>query len=341
MISIRNIQPGMIVGRNIYDSHGNVLLRENVILTKKNLRGLDRLGIAYIYIKDRLEDDIKIDDVVREESRAAAITATRDFFEKVEIGGEFSMKGIKSTMDSLMEELLTNTNNMVNLVDIRAKSDYLYNHSVNVAILSGIIGIELGYTREKLSNLVLGALFHDIGKVKAGEGEEELEDHTKKGFDLLRANREISLLSAHVAYQHHEWMNGMGYPQGLSGYDIHEFARIVSIVDTYDNMTAGGEDERNHTIQETIEFIIAGSGSRFDYELVRLFLNSIAIYPMGTPVILNTGQNGVVIKSSKGMPTRPVVRINTNAFGIKHSYSYEIDLAKGENYFIVSSGETV
>ncbi len=339
MLPIEKLQPKMLVGRNIYDSRGNVLLRENVRLTRKNILGLQRLDIPFVYVKDGLGDDIEIDDIVREESRIAAIGATRNFFEKAKVGGDFSMRDIQSTMDNLIEELLANTNHMINLVDIRSKSDYLYSHSVNVAVLSGIIGIGLGYSKQKLRDLVLGALFHDIGKIKEdGEEENRPWDHTKKGFDLLRENKEISLLSAHVAYQHHEWINGMGYPQGLKGYDIHEFARIVSIADIYDGLTAGGEDGKNHSIHEAIEFIISRCGSRFDYDLVRLFLDSIALYPVGSKVKLNTGEDGIIIKSRKGIPTRPVVRVKTNAFGVKHSYFYEIDLARRENYFIVSSG---
>jgi putative nucleotidyltransferase with HDIG domain len=345
IIPVEKAQPGMVVGKNIFGANGQILLREGIILTDKYLMNLERMGIPYLYIKGG-PDDIEVDDVINEKTRVAAMTMTRDAIEKIKIGAGFDAGKIKTVINNIIDDLLNNPNLVINLVDIRTHSDYIFAHSVNVAVLSSIVGIALGYDNKKLRSLTTGALFHDIGKVRVdqeilhkqqlltSEEKSELQKHTQYGFDILRTHQEFNLSSAHVSFQHHEWYNGTGYPRGLNGENISELTRIVSITDTYDKLTGGTPYSRRYPVQEAIEYLMAGCDSQFDAGLVKVFLNCVAIYPVGVAVELNTGEKGIVVKVPRNFPTRPVVQITRNQFGVKLINCYEVDLLVKPSYFV-------
>ena len=121
------------------------------------------------------------------------------------------------------------------------------------------------------------------------------------------------MLVVHVAYQHHEKCDGKGYPRRLAGEEIHEYARITSIADVYDALTSERSYRSAMLPHEAYEIMQAGSGTQFDPEILKVFLQQVAVYPVGAFVELNNGEIGVVIQVSRYMPTRPKVRIVLNA----------------------------
>lgn len=351
---IDKIKTGMKVGRTVYGSSGQILLAAGVLLSEKYLERLKELEINFLYIHDDNVGDIEVDEVISERTRVSAIKQTKEFMSNIKVGSELNVKEVNKVVNDVIDELLNQSSNIISLLDIRAHKDQMFAHSVNVAILSTIIGITLEYDQIKLRNLAAGALFHDIGKVrlageilnKSGEltAEEaiELQKHTYYGFEIIKKNQEMSLLSAHVALQHHERYDGKGYPRGGSGKDIHQFARIVAIANAYDNLTSDSPYRRRMFPHEAIEYIIANSGIEFDYEIVKIFLKSIAIFPIGCIIYLNSGEKGIVVKVNKNLPTRPVVRVIRDSNGNLIKPGYDIDLEHRTTYFIteiVEDGE--
>lgn len=341
----------MIVGKSIYSANGRILLKENVSMTEAYLSQLGRLEIPYIYIKDGIDDDIVVDDLIREENRVEAVGITRQVIEKVCRGEDLNLSVVKTTINKIVDDLANNPNLVLNLVDIRAQDDYLYGHSVNVAVLSGIIGLALNYNEIQLRDLMIGALLHDIGRAKSGQKRDanknpvnpseniQNQDHCREGFDILRASNDISLHSAHVAFQHHEFFNGNGYPRGLRGQEISEFARIVSIANTYDTFLTKPREKEETSVLKAVEYLTANCGTIFDPELVSIFLKKVAIYPIGTRVTLNTGEKGIVVENHENFPTQPIVRVDTNLFGLALNGCYDVDLSSKEAYFIISHEE--
>ncbi|MFA6808906.1 MAG: HD-GYP domain-containing protein, partial [Eubacteriales bacterium] len=164
-------------------------------------------------------------------------------------------------------------------------------------------------------------IMHDIGKTmisrdiinKKGRLKEEeyaeIKKHCLFGFDVIRKNRDFSLHSAHVALQHHEQWLGTGYPRGIKGEDIHEYGRIAAVADVYDALTSVRPYRGAMQPYEAYEYIVAQSGYQFDPEIVRIFMKCVAVYPLGTGVLLSNGQRGNVIRQNPGFSTRPVVRV--------------------------------
>jgi len=334
----------MEVARPIYSAEGRVLLNKGVILKPYYIRRLRELGVPAVYVVDELVGDWEVQDVVSETTRLQALKLVKEVMEacrgKRSVGnGLIASPRVRRVVENLLDDLLGQREIMVNLVDIRAIDDYTFGHSVNVCILALITGITLGYRRSSLIQLGTGALFHDIGKTlvpfqilnKPGpltpEEYQAVCHHCRYGFDILSCQEGITPEVAMVALEHHERYDGTGYPQGLRGEEIHEFAAITGIVDVYDALTADRVYRRAYLPHEAYEMLAGAGNFRHDYRLVRAFLFNVAAYPSGTLVQLNTGEIGVVLRTPRGQSYRPRVQLLYNKDGSILKEKPEIDLA--------------
>ncbi|MHB1167266.1 MAG: HD-GYP domain-containing protein [Carboxydocellales bacterium] len=348
-ISVDNIKAGMKVGRTIFSANGKVLLTTGMILNERFIVRLRELGITSLYIANDEFGSITVDDVISEQTRREAISVTQEVMTKIKAGANLDTRKVNRIINDMIDEILNNQNLIVSLVDIRAMNDYTFGHSVNVAVLSLIMGMALGYDQLSLRNLAVGALLHDIGKTQIPEEENsincldlhnhppQIQKHTTLGFDILRKLDGVSLISAHVALQHHERYNGEGYPRGLKGEEIHEFAQIVAIAEVYDAMTSDTPQRARYAPQYALEYIFLNSGNLFKPQLVKVFAGSVAFFPIGNLVLLNTGEKGVVIKVHKDMPTRPVVRVLMDSRSSRIDPPFEIDLSRHLTYFVAKN----
>ncbi|KRF03554.1 histidine kinase [Paenibacillus sp. Soil766] len=356
---INMCQPGMRLAKNIYNDDGMVLLAVNVELTQRLLDRLFSYGIDYIYIEDARTNDIIQQDVIQDETRSKAVTEIRNTFKKVmedsnkrgavnyyDIGRNF-----RDVMKMIIDDLSAHEGAMVMLNNMNVKDNYLFQHSVNVSIYAIMLGISYGYSRDKLETLGLGALLHDIGKTKVPLGIlrkpsqltpdefREMKNHTTYGFNLLKDEPNIPLLSAHCALQHHERINGSGYPRGIQGGEINEFSRWIGLVDSYDAMTTTRVYRRPLLPHEAMEQLFAGSGTMYDQSQIALFRDKIAIYPLGITVRLNTGEYGIVSKLNMSVPHRPTIRVLQDEAGTVLKEPYEIDLSSKLSILISEIGE--
>jgi len=337
----------MVVARTVFDADGRVLLASGMVLSRQTIARLQALGIASIYIKDTFVDsEPEPQDVVSEETRTMTIKFVKDCFTTLEQKHFLNVKAVHVMINDLLDELLANHEIMVNLTDIRAFDDYTFAHSVNVCILSLITGITLGYEREDLRELGIGALLHDIGKVrimkeilnKPGElTPDELDAircHPEYGFDILRTYVDIPLLSAHIAFQHHERWDGQGYPRGLMGEEIHEYARIVAVADVYDALLADRPYRPCYSINQAITIVNRMANTYFDPRAISALLANIAVYPVGSLVFLNTGEIGIIVAINREHPSKPVIRLlmDNNLRRIRRVH--EVNLARLQTVYI-------
>jgi len=338
MLPLEYVQEGMKMAKSIYGSNGEILLAAGISLTAFYIKRLKELAIIAVYIEDEETEGIEIDDVVTERTRLEAIKVIKETMTNIKLNSNVDIYKVNQVVNNIIDELLTNKNVLINVIEIRALNDHTFSHSVNVTVLAIITGLSMGFDYEKLKNLALGALFHDIGKTIIPENillkkepltpeEEDLwKTHPNLGFDILRKLTYFNLASAHVALQHHERYDGTGFPRGLKGKKISELARVVSVCDLYDRMTTYQSGQPRYQAFQAIEILIVNSGHFFDPDIVKAFLGIIAIFPLGTRVTLNTGSMGIVVEAHKEYPTRPKVRILYNQVGKKINPSYDIDL---------------
>ncbi|WP_311764883.1 HD-GYP domain-containing protein [Paenibacillus agricola] len=337
----------MKLGRKIYSEEGLVLLAEGVELTQALINRLGKYGVDFIYVADPRTEDIEIPQLLSEETRYKAISEIRNSFRKmmdrsiknktagfIEIGKKFG-----EIMNLIINDLSSHKDAMIMLTNISVMDDYLYQHSLNVCIYSTVLGMAHGYNRNELMTLGLGSLLHDIGKTQipyellrknAQLTDDEytcMKKHTEYGFKLLKDEPNIPLLSAHCAFQHHERLNGSGYPRGIHGEDIHEYAKWIGLVDSYDAMTTHRVYRKAMLPHQAMEIIYAGTGSLFEKKKIELFRDKIAIYPLGINVTLSTGEVGTVVSLNPIFPQRPIIRVLQSAEGKQLSAPTDVDLS--------------
>lgn len=348
---IEEVRPGMVTARAIYDSDGKVLLNAGVELKESYIKRLKQLGFPALYIDDGISMSETVNEVITPELRIKTISTLRSAFLMVENSVRVDANLIKNAANVIIEEIIANRDVLISINDIRNYDSYTLGHSVNVCVLAVVTGKSLDYPPQKLRELGVGALLHDIGKMRipneilvktdplTPEEYEILKGHAAAGFEILREYEEISALSTHVAYQHHERINGTGYPRGLRGAEIHEFARLVAICDTFDAMTTDRLYKPGVTPSKALQTLESLKNFQFDAELVNAFMENIALYPVGSMVVLNTGERGIVVDVHKSARNRPIVRVVLDKEGRRLADFVEIDLNKEHALSIVDVAE--
>lgn len=352
-IGISNCEPGMILGRTIFYNGATILLETGAILTASYLDRLKELGITEIYVEDNISDDLIINDVVKEETRLEAIEFVKNTMDSYSPLILIDSNEIIAVVHKILDDILTLDEIIVNLMDIKTCDMYTFSHCVNVCILSIMTGVKLELSDSELMELGVGALMHDIGKVmvppeilkkKSALTEHEyqiIKQHSIYGYNILKTLPLISEASARVALDHHERYDGKGYPSGLLNDQIHIYSRIVAITDTFDALTSDRIYRDKISTNQAIEYLTMAAAPTFDSRVLNSFAQIVPPYPIGTAVILNTGEKGVVIKINKNLPTRPVIRVVFSSDGRKKAYFEEIDLAERTGHVIITNTELI
>lgn len=318
------LREGMTVGKNIYGNNGQLLLTKGTIITNGHIESVKKKGFSGIYIEDALSSDIEIESIVSDQLRQKTVKGLKDVFIAIDTGSKEKYDKIdelKYQVEDIVDEILNYNSLMINMVDLKYFDDYTYQHSVNVAVLSIIIGVALKLNRNKLYLLGLAALLHDIGKVfikkeilnKPGKLTDEefeiIKNHVVYGYNYLKKEFNFPVQSFMGALDHHEKYDGTGYPNQKAGNKISLYGRIISIADVYDALSS----ERPYRVamlpSEATEYLMGGAGSSFDYELVKLFVRKVAPYPLGTCVVLTNGYKGIVINNHDDACLRPKIRV--------------------------------
>lgn len=356
LLPIHKCQPGMKLGKRICNEDGVILLGEDFELSQGIIKRLDHLGIDLIYVHDSRTEDIIIREPISDITRAKAIPEIRSHFrrlmtesgKKKTVNTTYLDKPFRDIMSMIIDDLSDHGDAMIMLTNMSIVDHYLYQHSLNVCIYTTMLGMTYGYDRDTLMILGLGSLLHDIGKAKVpleiltkpGQLTKAefsmIQKHTELGYQILKEEPNIPLLAAHCAYQHHERIDGSGYPRGIKGEDINEFARWIGITDSYDAMTSSRVYRQAMLPHQALEILYTGSGTLYDKEKIELFRNHIAIYPLGVTVTLNTKETGVVVDLNSSSPQRPIIRILQDADGKELTQLYEVDLSKRLNLIITS-----
>ena len=354
LIPTNCIKEGNYLAKTMYDTQGRVLLSAGVKLTATILRWVEQNGLVSLYINDQYSEG-EIEDVIKPELRLRAVKALKDSFDDIVKYNEYKDKAVTEQqkrvaasikfqntnnltklVDDIIEQVLDQKNILINLVDIKSMDNYTYEHCVNVIILSIIIGVELKLDRKRLYDLAIGAMLHDVGKVfipkdvlqKPGSLTSEeydiIKTHSVKGYDYLKDDVCVSIVSRIVALQHHEKIDGSGYPDGVKGDKIHEFARIVAIADVYDALTSDRPYRRAMSPNEAIEYLMGGADRYFDFNIVCSFVKKIVPYPVGTMIRLSTGAIAIVEIITPGYPLRPVVKIISDKDKLVKEYSLNL-----------------
>ncbi|MHB8481589.1 MAG: HD-GYP domain-containing protein [Nitrospiria bacterium] len=261
------------------------------------------------------------------------VSAVNQVMESYKLNQAVSMKKTKRMVQSMVDLILQEESVLLGLTNLRCYDEYTYNHSVNVCVLSLGIGQRLGYDKIELSNLGMASLFHDIGKAnvpidllnKATEFNDEewhvIRRHPVLGIrNIMRIKglNELSIKVMYGSFEHHMNYDNSGYPKLAKKRKLSLFGRIISTADCYDAMTSARVYNRTPIAPEkALQFMLKKSGTAFDPVLLKVFVNCVGVFPIGTLVLLDTHEIAVVFQTNpdpdKG--DRPKVKIIVNSSG--------------------------
>jgi putative nucleotidyltransferase with HDIG domain len=264
------------------------------------------------------------------EARSHRLTvqrAAQGLMSRIAAGDPIEISKVLEVGAFLTQQIITDPYGLVALTSLRQCDDYTVEHCVDVSILMVALGHRLGRHNEELHQLAVAGLLHDVGKQRVPEeilqkpdkltAEEfqVMKKHPEWGFELVSQLEGCSETVANVTLRHHERLNGSGYPFGLMGLEIDAASRIAGVADVFDALTSDRVYRRGFPTREALQLIFRIKDSHFDESVVGALIKLVGVYPIGTEVLLSTGERAVVVEPNPEDTTRPIVEITRDTFG--------------------------
>ncbi len=242
-------------------------------------------------------------------------------FKGIRCGKKIILTDVSEELDDLIVEIIQNNNILGRIRQLEEKDDYTFNHSLNVSMLATMIGKWLNYSDKHIKQLALTGLFHDIGKLKVpdniinkpgkltGKEFEIIKKHPIYSFNILSETVGISKNVLIGVLQHHEREDGSGYPQGIKGDKIHEYAKIIAVCDVYDALTSDRKYKNKSSPFYAAEILRDQSFGVLNPKITRIFLDKVSNFYVGCKVLLSNGEKGEVIYIYPQSPTKTIVKL--------------------------------
>ncbi|HEY8349286.1 MAG TPA: HD-GYP domain-containing protein [Clostridia bacterium] len=320
-ISVRDCRPGMKIAEDIFNEYGAVIVTDGTVLDDNMIGRIADLGFTRIRIYDTEGDIIAVSE--SELFRAQYnenVNSVKSILHDISSGKEIDAERVNYATSSILSKINENREIVGCISEMRAAGEYLYTHSINVALLSMLLGKWLKYDYSRLKSLVTSAFLHDIGKSKVppeilnkpGPLDEdefgEIRKHCMIGYELAKSFPGMNEDILKGILQHHEREDGSGYPLGLKGDRIHETARIIAVADIYDAMTSNRYYKERACPFEVIEYIEKEHLGTLDHRITSTFLRNIASYYIGEFVKLSSGETGEIVYINPYNISKPIVK---------------------------------
>lgn len=345
---IDRVNENEILGKSILTYDGKVLLREGAQLSRRYIEKLKELGVFFIYIEDERLEDVEVEDSGLTELKQAAMKNLASILKNIHSCNKREIKESLGIIEELVDYIIDVGDVNKSLYDIQTYDNYTFVHSLDTCIMSSFLGLSSGLCEKDLKELSIGAILHDVGKTKISSkiinkngrltDEEfmEIKKHPIYGEEILMKSTYIPDNAVKAVLQHHERVDGKGYPFNLEGNQISKFGKIVCICDVYDAVSNDRVYRKKFSPNEAYELILAGSCQAFDEGLVKSFRNTFAVYPLGSCVRLSNSVEGYIIRQNKNFPDRPVIRVLYDSNTKAPIPFYEVDLLENNSLVIES-----
>lgn len=336
-ISSRMLQEGMVIDQSILDSTGRTLVARKTVLDDYIINSLRKLNITGVYIREGEEEQeietknispATLKTIEREmKNDRVKVTLSESVKERVATGMQFMfnnpkdaemMNAANSISGELMKAISQNDAIAVDISALKVSDEYTFKHSVDVASIAMIMAKQCNMSDKSVYQIGLAGLLHDLGKSeipneilnKPGRLTDEefavIKKHPIYGYNLIKDKTELSPEILLGVLQHHEKINGKGYPMGVTDNKLTPFARLLSIADIYDALVTERPYKKGFTPRDSVEMIMAMTGE-LDIKFIKVFMESVILYPVDSYVKLSNGELGKVVENVVGYPTRPKV----------------------------------
>lgn len=276
---------------------------------------------------------------IRERTREYVDTLLND----VRLGKAVDAESAKAIVSELVEDIANDADTALWLTQLKNAHDYTAQHCINVCVLSIAFGSHLGYGKDQLKIIGLGALLHDVGKMRTPveildkpakltpEEFEIMKRHPVDGYEIMKNTNSVPAQALQIIRFHHERVSGRGYPDGLSGSQISTAILVTAICDVYDAITSDRIYHHGIPADQGLNAMYQMAPSDFGRELVQEFIKCIGIYPVGSLVELATGAIGVVMSNDPSNKLRPVVMLVRDSKGENYAPKRFVSLSAQSN----------
>ena len=261
----------------------------------------------------------------------------KNLYGELTIGAKLDVSLLNQVSNDIVDSVLRNSNAMAILSRLKDKDGYNWRHMINCTILMSVFAKYLGIKSEQIQQLALGAMLHDVGHTKLPQGLinktenlnefefKALKKHVVQSLGLVKGEAGISNLIMDMILNHHERIDGSGYPRGLSGTKISKPARMMAIVDVYDAMTSERPHQSGEEPIHALRYLLANK-HQFDAQLVQKFIKCLGVHPVGTIVRLTNDRLALVLEGNKQSPMKPKVKVFYNTKHKHHITGKDLDL---------------
>jgi HD-GYP domain-containing protein (c-di-GMP phosphodiesterase class II) len=364
-IKTTDLRDGMKFDKPVYVDGENVFVPPGVPIRQKDIERLLRWEIEEVQTDGELireeqkksadsVDTTSLKDVVGDRKSLEVYLKAIEGFDGIAAdiseGREIDRTQIDTVVNLLLERVKDNKNDMIQLILMGGGAERkIAASAVNVTILSTIIGMVLRFTSHRLIQLTTAAYLHDVGMLKiskeilgkkeklSSEELNQIHTHPIHSYRLISRDLKYPEEIGVIALQHHERWDGQGYPRHLRGENIHIASRVVAVADAYIAMI-NERPYRNSMIgYNAMKTVLNDNGRHFDPKILKAFLESMGIYPIGSIVQLNNSAIGRVVEIHTEAPLRPVVELMIDEFSHTLGERETLDLLAKKNLFIVKA----
>lgn len=329
---------GKRVQRHIFSNRGVLLLSAHSVITREHIELLLRHGIQLskqdIEGYEEPSTEQKKDHV--EEEIHHSVQRITEYFDSIRLTKKVPLADIRENIIPALYETSRSATLYQLFMAMQARDDYTYRHNLAVSMFSNLRGGWLGMDKQELAQLTTAALLHDVGKMLVPdyilnhpgkltpEQFDEVKKHTVYGYEILKSTTGVTHRQAMVALQHHERLDGSGYPYGLTASKIDLFSRIVSVVDVFHAMTSKRVYRDASPFYEVLLQISKDAYGPLDPRITNLFIRKIMATLTGQQVMLTDGRTGVIVMVPEHDPTRPLVQVDGQYIDLAKELSVHI-----------------
>lgn len=335
LIAVDELREGMVLAQDVVSDTFANIVTEGAIVTSDVIHRLINLNIDFVYVQSSMmteEEQIinetkpVFDKLDGEEALNYNFNKTvnkiKNIFNDLKFGIADIKEELDGTLDPLLNGVLLNNNILASLRCMKYDDDYTLKHSINVGLLSGMIGKWMGLTKAQVADLSLAGTLHDIGKAKVPRyilnkpsvlSDQEFgiaQLHSTYGYEILNDSHGVSDEIALAVLYHHERFNGKGYPEGLKGTTIPLYSRIIAVADVFDALVSDKVYQGKVSPFIAADIIKSMSFDELDPQVCNLFLKKISEFYVGNKVLLSTGEEGEIVYLNKYDITKPLVQVN-------------------------------
>jgi len=343
-IPIEDLQIGDRTGADVFNWNGLLVVSAHTVLNAEDIEKLQRHNIDYIDVMIRFDGQAAPAVTAPASARALAQTAAyqeavggiKQLFQDIELQGSIQDEQVEQCFSPLARQMEQENDVVALLLTLNNKDDYTYQHSVQVGMISYYIAKWLGQSEDEALLAGKAGYLHDIGKSRIDKAilqkpskltDEEyglIKQHPRFGYEMIEASG-LNKALAFAALQHHERLDGTGYPSGLKGHEMHPVAKIVAVADIYSAMISQRVYQKKQGLLQVLKELHRMSFGQLDPQITQVFIRNMLPNFIGKKALLSSGEIGTIIMTHPTDFFRPLVQAGEDFINLAETPGLDID----------------